>query len=51
MGLRFRHNIAAEGFFPVQVETEGSPEEKMVSAMQMNGYENPTYKFFEATAN
>lgn len=24
-----------------------SPEEKMVAAMQVNGYENPTYHFFE----
>ena len=24
-----------------------SPEEKHVASMQMNGYENPTYKYFE----
>jgi hypothetical protein len=33
----------------LKVETDGSPEEKLVSTMQMNGYENPTYKYFEAT--
>jgi len=24
-----------------------SPEERHVASMQMNGYENPTYKYFE----
>ena len=27
-----------------------SPEEKHVANMQMNGYENPTYKYFESNA-
>ena len=26
-----------------------SPEERHVAAMQMTGYENPTYKYFEAS--
>lgn len=32
-----------------QVDTEGSPEEYAVSSMQMTGYENPTYKYFETS--
>jgi len=35
------------------VEPSASPEEKHLANMQMNGYENPTYKYFEVqnTAN
>merc|ERR1711879_38343 len=29
------------------VEPSASPEEKHLANMQMNGYENPTYKYFE----
>jgi len=29
----------------------GSPEERHVASMQMNGYENPTYKYFEQNCN
>ncbi|CAG4951057.1 unnamed protein product [Parnassius apollo] len=40
---------AAQGF--VQVEQTGvvapTPEERHVANMQINGYENPTYKYFE----
>ncbi|XP_053608891.1 amyloid-beta-like protein isoform X3 [Plodia interpunctella] len=40
---------AAQGF--VQVEQAGAvaptPEERHVANMQINGYENPTYKYFE----
>jgi amyloid beta A4 protein len=32
----------------VEVDQTASPEERHVAAMQMNGYENPTYKYFEA---
>ena len=35
-----------QGF--VEVDQTASPEERHVAAMQMNGYENPTYKYFEA---
>jgi len=28
-------------------EEAQSPEEKHVANMQINGYENPTYKYFE----
>ena len=36
-----------DGF--IEVDTAASPEEKHMAAMQINGYENPTYKYFEAT--
>lgn len=31
----------------VEVDQAASPEERHVANMQMNGYENPTYKYFE----
>lgn len=31
----------------VEVDPAASPEERHVANMQMNGYENPTYKYFE----
>lgn len=34
----------------VEVE-QTTPEEKHLSNMQMNGYENPTYKYFETYTN
>ena len=34
----------------LETEEELSPEERHVNAMQINGYENPTYKFFENKA-
>ena len=37
-----------QGF--VEVDQTASPEERHVASMQMNGYENPTYKYFEASA-
>merc|ERR1712079_131713 len=37
-----------EGF--IEVDTAASPEEKHVANMQINGYENPTYKYFEASS-
>lgn len=36
-----------QGF--IEVNQAISPEEKHVASMQINGYENPTYKFFETT--
>jgi len=36
-----------QGF--IEVDTAASPEEKHVANMQINGYENPTYKYFEAS--
>jgi amyloid beta A4 protein len=37
----------SQGF--VEVDQAVSPEERHVANMQINGYENPTYKYFEAT--
>merc|ERR1711962_35057 len=41
------HIRSHQGF--LEVPTHSSPEEKHLSSMQANGYENPTYKYFEAT--
>lgn len=35
----------------LQVDAAVSPEERHLSKMQQNGYENPTYKFFEQMQN
>lgn len=32
---------------PAGAPQNGSPEERHVASMQINGYENPTYKYFE----
>ena len=37
---------SGQGF--VEVAQNASTEERQISKMQMNGYENPTYKYFEA---
>jgi amyloid beta A4 protein len=42
---RYPHH---QGF--IEVDTAASPEEKHVANMQINGYENPTYKYFEASS-
>ena len=34
-----------QGF--IEVDQTISPEERHVTNMQINGYENPTYKYFE----
>ena len=39
-----RHPVT-HGF--VEVDPAASPEERHVANMQMNGYENPTYRYFE----
>ena len=45
---RSQRGGAGTGFVEVDQTTVGaSPEERHVASMQMNGYENPTYKFFE----
>jgi len=31
----------------VRLDPAASPEERHIAAMQMTGYENPTYKYFE----
>lgn len=35
----------------VQVDAAVTPEERHLTKMQQNGYENPTYKFFEQMQN
>jgi len=45
---RNTHIRSHQGF--LEVPTFSSPEEKHLSTMQANGYENPTYKYFEATS-
>ncbi|XP_014020395.2 amyloid-beta A4 protein isoform X1 [Salmo salar] len=35
----------------IEVDAAVSPEERHLSKMQQNGYENPTYKFFEQMQN
>jgi hypothetical protein len=37
-----------DGF--IEVDTAASPEEKHMATMQMTGYENPTYKYFETAS-
>ena len=46
--LRVLKCICFQGF--IEVDTAASPEEKHVANMQINGYENPTYKYFEASS-
>jgi hypothetical protein len=38
----------AAGFVEVE-PSAASPEERHVANMQINGYENPTYKYFETS--
>lgn len=40
---------ASQGF--VEVDQAATPEERHVANMQVNGYENPTYKYFEVREN
>lgn len=35
----------------LDLDPAASPEERHVASMQMNGYENPTYKYFEMNTN
>lgn len=42
-----RRRRAMRGFIEVDVYT---PEERHVAGMQVNGYENPTYSFFDSKA-
>lgn len=45
MKKRSRRQPITHGF--VEVDPAASPEERHVANMQMNGYENPTYRYFE----
>lgn len=44
-----KHTQTPHGQGFIEVNQAITPEEKHVASMQINGYENPTYKFFEAT--
>jgi len=46
--LRRRNARSPQGQGFVEVDQSVSPEERHVNNMQVNGYENPTYKYFEA---
>jgi len=35
----------------VRLDPTASPEERHIAAMQMTGYENPTYKYFESSGS
>lgn len=48
LNRRKKVNIRSHQGF-LEVPTYSSPEDKHLSTMQANGYENPTYKYFEAT--
>lgn len=41
---------ASAGPGRLQLDPTASSEERHVAAMQMTGYENPTYKYFEAAS-
>lgn len=47
VGTIIRRRRAHQGFIEVDVYT---PEERHVAGMQVNGYENPTYSFFDSKA-
>lgn len=49
MKKRGRRQPITHGF--VEVDPAASPEERHVANMQMNGYENPTYRYFEIGTN
>jgi len=38
-------SVFSQGF--IEVDQAATPEERHVANMQINGYENPTYKYFE----
>lgn len=49
-----KRSIFLNSFFlalAFQVDAAVTPEERHLSKMQQNGYENPTYKFFEQMQN
>ncbi len=47
--LRKHTQTTPQGQGFIEVNQTITPEEKHVASMQINGYENPTYKFFEVT--
>ncbi|CAL8390080.1 unnamed protein product [Boreogadus saida] len=51
IGLGRRDFYIAMTIFISEVDAAVTPEERHLSKMQQNGYENPTYKFFEQMHN
>uniref|UniRef100_A0A8B9VZQ1 Amyloid-beta A4 protein n=1 Tax=Bos mutus grunniens TaxID=30521 RepID=A0A8B9VZQ1_BOSMU len=51
MDAEFRHDSGYEVHHQKLVDAAVTPEERHLSKMQQNGYENPTYKFFEQMQN
>jgi len=49
--LRKRSSNSSSRNFVEEVDQAASPEERHVANMQINGYENPTYKYFEISSN
>lgn len=49
--LRRHSHRSPQGQGFVEVDQAATPEERHVANMQINGYENPTYKYFEAQSN
>ncbi|GFN94385.1 beta-amyloid protein [Plakobranchus ocellatus] len=47
MVIRRRNNVQFVSHSYVEVDPSASPEDRHVANMQMNGYENPTYMYFE----
>ena len=44
--------VASQALFVcLKVDAAVTPEERHLAKMQQNGYENPTYKFFEQMQN
>ena len=46
---RYGQRRAAGAPARLPLDPAASPEERHVAAMQMTGYENPTYKYFESS--
>jgi amyloid beta A4 protein len=47
MRRRSAHRRRLSNVVNVRLDPAASPEERHIAAMQMTGYENPTYKYFE----
>ena len=49
LAVRRRRYRQSRTAVKVRLDPTASPEERHIAAMQMTGYENPTYKYFEAS--
>lgn len=50
VGIAVLRQKLRDGRCEVDADDDMSPEDRHVSVMQANGYENPTYKYFENRA-